>query len=202
MRQLDSTNAPRWEWRTFGVRLSDIEAIIGLAARIAPRRSDEIYLLNSATPHSAKIRGGVLEVKRLLQVDSSGLEQWSPAFKERFPLSAPMLRSAFAALELRPIATRREVYDLEEFLAEMAASGGPLRAVEVKKARRQFMYRDCAAEFDCVRIGPVARKSFCIESEDPMKVIAALQGMGLDPHANINFSKGIERALALSTRAG
>ncbi len=67
MRQLDSTNAPRWEWRTFGVRLSDIEAIIGLAARIAPRRSDEIYLLNSATPHSAKIRGGVLEVKRLLQ---------------------------------------------------------------------------------------------------------------------------------------
>ena len=69
MRQLDSTNAPRWEWRTFGVRLSDIEAIIGLAARIAPRRSDEIYLLNSATPHSAKIRGGVLEVKRLLQVE-------------------------------------------------------------------------------------------------------------------------------------
>ena len=26
MRQLDSANAPRWEWRTFGVRLSDIEA--------------------------------------------------------------------------------------------------------------------------------------------------------------------------------
>ncbi len=30
MRQLDSANAPRWEWRTFGVGLSDIEAKIGL----------------------------------------------------------------------------------------------------------------------------------------------------------------------------
>jgi hypothetical protein len=53
-----------------------------------------------------------------------------------------------------------------------------------------------------VHIGPVARESFCIESEDPSKVIAAVHEMGLDPHANINFPKGIERALALSTRAG
>ena len=90
----------------------------------------------------------------------------------------------------------------KSFLAEVAPSDGPLRAVEVRKARHQFMYRDCAAEFDRVHIGPVARESFCIESEDPSKVIAAVQEMGLDPHANINFSKGIERALALSTRAG
>jgi len=75
MGELGRRDAPRWEWRTFGVRLSDIEAKIGLAARIALRQSDEIYLLNSDTPHSAKIRGGVLEVKRLLQVNPSGLEQ-------------------------------------------------------------------------------------------------------------------------------
>jgi len=53
-------NAHRWEWRTFGARLSDIEAKVGLTAQIAPRQSDEIYLLNSVTPHSAKIRGGAL----------------------------------------------------------------------------------------------------------------------------------------------
>ena len=194
--------APRWEWRTFGGGLPEIEAKLGPIARIAPRRSDEIYLLNFATPHSAKIRGGALEVKRLLKVDSSGLEQWTLAFKERFPLSAPMLRSAFAALDLRPIATRRGVYDFEEFLSEVGSNDESMRAVEVKKTRHQFMYRDCAAEFDRVHIGPVARESFCIESEDPSKVIAALQEMGLDPHANINFPKGIERALALSTRAG
>jgi len=66
MGELGRRDAPRWEWRTFGARLPDIEAKVGLTARIAPRRSDEIYLLNSSTPHSAKIRDGVLEVKRLL----------------------------------------------------------------------------------------------------------------------------------------
>jgi hypothetical protein len=194
--------APRWEWRTFGAGLPEIEANLGPTTRIAPRRSGEIYLLSFATPHSAKIRGGALEVKRLLKVDSSGLEQWTLAFKERFPLSAPMLRSAFAALDLRPIATRRGVYDFEEFLSEVGSNDEPMQAVEVKKTRHQFMYRDCAAEFDRVHIGPVARESFCIESEDPSKVIAAVHEMGLDPYANINFPKGIERALALSTRAG
>jgi hypothetical protein len=201
MRQFDSTNAPRWEWRTFGVRLSDIEAKIGLAARIAPRQSDEIYLLNFATPHSAKIRGGVLEVKRLLQVDSNGLEQWSPAFKACFPLSAPMVQSAFAALDLRPLTTRREVCDLEEFL-DLVANDKALRAIQVKKARRQFVFGDCAAEFVRLHIGPVAQESFCVEDEDPSKVVAAVRELGLDPHANISFPKGIERALTLPIQAG
>ena len=94
------TKEPRWEWRTFSPSLADLEAKIGLAVQIAPRQSDEIYLLNSATPHSAKIRDAVLVVKRLVQVDPNGLELWSPAFKAAFPLSAPMLQSAFSALGL------------------------------------------------------------------------------------------------------
>jgi hypothetical protein len=143
----------------------------------------------------------VLEVKRLLQVDSNGLEQWSPAFKARFPLSAPTVQSAFAALDLRPLTTRREVCDLEEFL-DLVANDKALRAIQVRKSRRQFVFGDCAAEFVRLHIGPVAQESFCIENEDPSKVIAALHELGLDPHANISFPKGIERALARPTPAG
>jgi hypothetical protein len=201
MGKLGWRDAPRWEWRTFGARLPDIEAKVGLTAQIAPRQSDEIYLLNFATPHSAKIRGGVLEVKRLLQVDSNGLEQWSPAFKACFPLSAPMVQSAFAALDLRPLTTRREVCDLEEFL-DLVANDKALRAIQVKKARRQFVFGDCAAEFVRLHIGPVAQESFCVEDEDPSKVVAAVRELGLDPHANISFPKGIERALTLPIQAG
>ena len=201
MGELGGKNVPRWEWRTFGASLSDIEAKVGLTAQIAPRKSDEIYLLNFATPHSAKIRGGVLEVKRLLQVDSNGLEQWSPAFKACFPLSAPMVQSAFAALDLRPLTTRREVCDLEEFL-DLVANDKALRAIQVKKARRQFVFGDCAAEFVRLHIGPVAQESFCVEDEDPSKVVAAVRELGLDPHANISFPKGIERALTLPIQAG
>ena len=91
---------------------------------------------------------------------------------------------------------------LKSFCQRRAQTTSSMRAVEVKKTRHQFTYRDCAAEFDRVHIGPVARESFCIESENPSKLIAAVHEMGLDPHANINFPKGIERALALSTWAG
>ena len=76
-----SKDTLRWEWRTFSPSLADLEAKIGLAIQIAARQSDEIYLLNSATPHSAKIRAAGLEVKRLVQVDPSGLELWSPAHR-------------------------------------------------------------------------------------------------------------------------
>ena len=112
-----------------------------------------------------------------------------------------MLRSAFAALDLQPIATRREVYDLEEFL-DLVANDKALRTIQIKKARRQFVFGECAAEFVRLHIGPVAQESFCVEDEDPSKVIAALHELRLDPHANISFPKGIERALTLPIQAG
>lgn len=192
---------PRWEWRTFGDRVAGIEAKIELNAQIASRQSDEIYLLNPATPHSAKVRGGVLEVKRLLQVDTNGLEQWSPVFKAPFPLSAQMARSAFAALELQPPAILPGICSLDEFLVEVVSKVKLLRPVHVKKVRRQFVFRTCAAEFVRINIGAIAQVSFCIEDENPSNVIAALYDLGLDPHANICFQKGIERALAFQTLA-
>jgi hypothetical protein len=128
-------DAPRWEWRIFGSSLADLEARIGLTAEIAPVQSDEIYLLNSATPHSAKIRRAVLEVKRLETVDLNGLELWSPAFKAAFPLSAPMLQSAFSALDLPLPAIQRGAYALDEFLVEIIGRNAAFRAVLVNNTK-------------------------------------------------------------------
>lgn len=192
-------DAPRWEWRTFGADLSAIEAKIGLAIQVAPRRSEEIYLLSPATPHSAKIRDSALEVKRLLQVGENGLELWTPAFKAEFPLPAEALTEAFAALGLAPPAVRPRDYDLDAFLTEVVALCEALRAVAVKKARRQFVFFDCAAEFVRLRIGALAQESFALEDEKPSRVVAALRALGLESFPNIGFSKGVERALALSS---
>jgi hypothetical protein len=41
----------------------------------------------------------------------------------------------------------------------VGSNNQPMRAIEVKKTRHQFMYRDRAAEFDRVHIGPVAPES-------------------------------------------
>ncbi|HUZ92240.1 MAG TPA: hypothetical protein VMU78_10120 [Methylocella sp.] len=192
----ETEDALRWEWRTFSPSLADLEAKIGLAVQIAPRQSDEIYLLNSATPHSAKIRGAMLEIKRLVQVDPSGLELWNPTFKAAFPMPAPMLRSAFSALGLPHPTIQREAYALDEFLAEIVDRDAAFRAVQVSKGRRQFMFGGCAAELVRLRIGTIVQDSFCIENEAPARIIAALRRLGLDSHANINFPAGLTRALA------
>ena len=189
----------RWEWRTFSPNLADLEAKIGLADQIGARQSDEIYLLNSATRHSAKLRAAGLEVKRLMQVDPSGLELWNPAFKTTFPLSAPMLKSAFSALGLPYPTIQRGAYALDGFLAEIVGRDMVFRAVQVNKARRQFVFGGCAAELVRLHIGAIVQDSFCIEDETPARIIAALRELGLDSHANINFPTGLMRAL---TRSG
>jgi hypothetical protein len=47
-------------------------------------------------------------------------------------------------------------------------------------------------------VGAIVQDSFCLEDENPVSVVAALRELGLDPHANMNFPKGLQRALALA----
>lgn len=197
----DKNDAPRWEWRTFSADLSAIEAEIGLAIQTPPRRSEEIYLLSSASPHSAKIRDGALEVKRLLEVDADGLELWSLAFEAAFPLDAAALARAYEALDLPPPPIPPKSYDLRAFLDEIVAGGEALRPVVVKKARRRFIFFDCAAELVRLRIGDVGQESFALEHRKPARVLAALRELGLDARRNVAYPKGINRVLALSRQA-
>ena len=79
---------PRWEWRILG---EHVGAVDGRVAALAPERSeegDELYLLSLQGDASVKIRGGLLDVKRLESVSADGLEQWRPVLKNAFPLGA------------------------------------------------------------------------------------------------------------------
>jgi hypothetical protein len=193
----DARQTPRWEWRTFGRSLARLEARMGPIHSARPVRSDEIYLLSSSTPHSAKIRDGALDIKRLEQVDPNGLELWSPAFKEAFPLAAPMLREAFQTLDLPPPVFGRDAYPLDLFLSELVKRDAAFRVVDVDKTRRQFPYRGCAAEFVSVGVcGDGECESFCVEHEAPERLLSAMRELDLDPHANVNFPAGVARALA------
>lgn len=190
---------PRWEWRTFGPTLASLEAKIGAVADVAPHESEEIYLLNFAGPDNAKIRDGVLDIKQLQQVDSSGLELWKPMFKAAFPLSAALLQSALSVWRVpAPFRFEREAYTLEQFLSELVAPHGALRPVRVDKTRRAFSFAGCSAEFVRVHIDGLVQESFCIEDEEPARVIAALRELGLNSHANVNFPAGLKRALVPS----
>lgn len=192
----DTKDTPRWEWRTFGCSLAWLEARIGPSVLTEPRHSEEIYLLNSSTPHSAKIRGGALDIKRLERVDPNGLELWRPVFKAAFPLTTPMLREAFSALGLPPPVFRRDAYPMGLFLSDFVERDATFRMVAVTKARRQFAFGGCTAEFVELRIGGGGvLNSFCIEHETPGRIVSALRELGLDSHANVRFPTGLARAL-------
>ena len=92
---------PRWEWRTFDASLNAIEDRIAAALEhVAPHTSAEIYLLRLGGPQNAKIRDGILDVKRLHQVDVNGLELWEPVLKAKFPLSQNDVATAFLEWQL------------------------------------------------------------------------------------------------------
>ena len=62
-----------------------------------------------------KIRDGLLDVKRLVQVSDEGLQQWIPIAKEPFPVEAEKLQTALAELGVE-IPLAREAYTLAELL--------------------------------------------------------------------------------------
>lgn len=198
MTAMQDTVIPRWEWRTFALTLDKLEARIGAAGRVSPRESDELYLLNLQGPHNAKVRGSVLDIKQLQEVNADGLELWKPVFKGAFPLAVAALRDAFTAWALPAPTFARDTYTLDQFLAEVAAPDPALRVAKVRKARRGFTCGGCTAEFASVVVDNNACASFCLEHENPVLIMAALKELGLASRANINYPEGLKRALGLS----
>ncbi len=71
-----------------------------LATREADKHqaSDEIYLLSSISDATVKVRDGLMEVKKLIDTDARGFEQWRPVMKAAFPLAAAIMAQVFAVL--------------------------------------------------------------------------------------------------------
>jgi hypothetical protein len=188
---------PRWEWRCFAPSLATIAQAVAIPSDAASQESDEIYLLGPRGTENAKIRDGALDIKRLRQIDADGLELWEPVFKARFPLSRSDLAAASAVWPL-PLETQpRETYMIEQFFEEVISLRADSHIVRVHKSRRAFTFAGCIAELVRLVVESRTLESFSLEHEDPTRVLAALRTLGLDSHANTNYSLGLKRALGL-----
>jgi len=194
---------PRWEWRCFGPFPTTLAHAVSAPADAAPRESDETYILDltGRISENVKIRDGMLDVKRLLQTDSEGLELWAPVLKASFPLSRKDFAAVFGPSMPPPAASIRESYTLKQLVEEIVAPQPALRAVAVHKLRRAFTFAGCLAELAQIRAESVSIQSFSLEHEDPKRLLAALQTLGLDAHANTNYILGLKRALGLEPAA-
>jgi exopolyphosphatase / guanosine-5'-triphosphate,3'-diphosphate pyrophosphatase len=155
---------PRWEWRTFGQRFGD--AVNRLATEPA-QESDELYVLGLESEASAKVREGVMDVKRLEEVDDDGLEQWRPVMKASFPMPEAEVVAMLEALGAAAGELARAAYTHEEIPAELVAPRAGLLAVPVHKRRARFTVGGCMAELSEFRTDHGATQTVAVESEQP-----------------------------------
>jgi len=190
---------PRWEWRAFGDDLGEANRLFEHLVPESAEQSDDLYLLSLASDASVKVRGGVLDVKRLEQVDVDGLEQWRPIAKTPFPVPARELAAALAELGVANATLDREAYELDELL-EVVSSRPELLAVNVHKRRAHFTVAGCMAELSEVQADGRTTRTVVAESEDPAIVSALVRQFGRDTHANVDAPRGIKALVGFGSR--
>jgi exopolyphosphatase/guanosine-5'-triphosphate,3'-diphosphate pyrophosphatase len=181
---------PRWEWRSFGSRFGEAEGRLAGLAPSGVQESDEIYLLSGAGGN-VKIRDAMMDIKVLREVNADGLEQWTPVMKAAFPLPAAEAERVLAALGLPIPQPLRAGYALDEFLAQFAAPGATVRAVNVHKRRTRYTVGGCMAEFSEVVADGRPTRTIAVESEDAAAVMRAVRELGLGGYTNTSYPRGL-----------
>jgi exopolyphosphatase/guanosine-5'-triphosphate,3'-diphosphate pyrophosphatase len=189
---------PRWEWRTFGDRFGRADEHFAALPPERVQESDELYLLSRGDGDTVKVRGGLMDIKRLEQVNDDGLEQWRPVMKAGFPLGAAEVGSVLAALGLPAGTLERTEYTLDQLLDEVIGRSAQLAAVEVHKRRERYTVGGCPGELTDVGADGQATRTLAIESEDPALVIEAVRELGLETRANTSYSRGLKALLGLA----
>jgi exopolyphosphatase / guanosine-5'-triphosphate,3'-diphosphate pyrophosphatase len=182
---------PRWEWRAFAEHFGIAEDRFDALSPERVEDSDEMYLLSLRSDASVKVRGGVMDVKRLEQVNEDGLEQWLPVMKAAFPLSAAQAGEVLAALgAAMPFA--RAAYTLDQLVDELVRASSDLLAVQVHKRREHYTIGGCMAERTEIRTDTGTTRTIAVESQDPTRVAETVRELGLALHPNVNVPRGLE----------
>ena len=191
---------PRWEWRTFGDAFPEAERRLAALEPERERESDEVYILSAAANGSAKFRDGVMDVKRLEQVDDHGLELWRPVAKAEVPFAAADVRRLLAGLGVRVPELARPAYTLQEFIADLVEPEPLLQAVDVHKHRTHFTFEGCMTELTELRTARGSTRSIAVESEDGARIVAAVRALGLEGRPNVSVPRGLGALVGLGAR--
>jgi exopolyphosphatase/guanosine-5'-triphosphate,3'-diphosphate pyrophosphatase len=188
---------PRWEWRTFGESFGEAESRLaqGEAGRV--QESDEVYLLSEESDASVKVRDDLMDVKRLEAVDGNGLEQWRPVLKASFPLAAADVAVILDALGVPAPELTREMYTLEQLVADLVLPNPALADVAVHKRRMHYEFGGCMAELSEVTAALRTTRTIAVETTDPALVIAAVRELGLADRPNVCLARGLKTLLGI-----
>lgn len=192
---------PRYEFRVFGNNLDDFEKKIKeLSEKEMTRDMDSVYLLTPwKRKNNIKIREGVMDIK-VLEQEHETLEQWSPFLVGEFPLKADVIKTiVFPALGVESPVFERKEYSLKQFIKEVVSVDPDLSVAYVWKTRHAYTIGGCITEIAEIKANGTSVKTICIESEDPKKVIAAKELIGIDSKTeNVNYPLALKRFMGLT----
>jgi hypothetical protein len=188
---------PRWEWRTFGSNFGDAETNIRKYPEGKTRESDEIYILSEVSMDNTKIRDGLMDIKTLQQINDDKLEQWMPIMKGKFPIKKDEIEKVFVSFKVPTPEFKKDEYSFDEFINELIKSQEKLNAVNVHKKRTGFTINNCIVEIAEVTVNNIPTRTIAVELEDPKTVIDTVKSLGLDKFENINYLKGLKKAVGM-----
>jgi exopolyphosphatase/guanosine-5'-triphosphate,3'-diphosphate pyrophosphatase len=182
---------PRWEWRTFGEKFPQAEEALA-AFEPTVNESDEVYLLSVPGDASIKLRDGVVDVKRLDDVNDDGLERWIPIMKAPFPLAARDVRTVLEQVRATNISLDRGTYTGAQFASDIVERDGDLLTLGVRKRRLRYVIDTCMVERTEVDAGGKTIGTIAIESPDATLVNATIERLGLAGRRNTNVARGLK----------
>jgi exopolyphosphatase/guanosine-5'-triphosphate,3'-diphosphate pyrophosphatase len=110
--------------------------------------------------------------------------------KAPFPLTGADVAAAFEALR-QPVPTLgREVYTLEQFVAELVEPTPAIRAVRVHKRRRRYTIHGCPGELSDVEAAGKTTRTIAVETEDPARLVGRGEALGMGGRVNTSFPEG------------
>jgi exopolyphosphatase/guanosine-5'-triphosphate,3'-diphosphate pyrophosphatase len=186
---------PRWEWRTFGTAFGVADERFAALAAERVQESDETYLLSPANDANVKIRDALMDIKSLVEVGSTGLEQWRPVMKATFPLTLDVVKDVCAALGVAVPAFAGDSVTLEQLRTLLSGRG--VRAIAVHKRRVRYTIDGCASEVTEVVADGRPVRTVAIESEDADRVLGAVRAMGLAGFENISYPRGLKALVGM-----
>ena len=191
---------PRYEFRIFGNNLLEYEnKIKQFSEREMTREMDSIYILTPYKKKSnVKIRQGVMDIKHLEQ-EHECLQQWNPFLVGSFPLAADVIKSVvFPALGIVCPVFERKKYTLKQFVEEVISIDPDITVAYVWKTRHAYTVEGCITEIAEIKVNGASIKTICIEAEDPKKVIAAKELIGINNKIeNVNYPSAMKRIMGL-----
>ncbi len=184
---------PRWEWRTFGSDFGDAERRILDHGSATVRKSAETYVLSAGSSSNTKVRDGLMDIKRLQQVNADSLEQWMPVMKAEFPLTPMVLLDVFRAWNVARPKLTREVYAFDEFMTELVATNTSLAGVDVVKERHGYTIDGCIVEIANLTFDGSPIRTVAVEMADPAKVMEIVRRLDLENYENVNYVKALKQ---------